>query len=273
MDWPGTLSFINFRMVDVFDILIVAILLYEMYKLAKGTAVIKIFWVIAIIYVIWKVVAYFHFTLLSELLGELINVGIIAIIILFQPEIRKFLLYIGDGRLLHFFSDKFGKQAESDAFTVEIEAVQEACHHMSTSKTGALIIFERRTPLDDFLATGEVVDALPSSDLLENIFFKNSPLHDGAVIIKNHRIAAARCILPVSKNKNLPQEVALRHRSALGSTELTDAIAVVVSEQTGTISICKDGQLMRDLTPAMLRQTLIEELTLESVAPKISKKK
>lgn len=267
MDWPLVLSFINFRVIDALDILIVAILLYELYRLTRGTAAVKIFWVIAVIFMIWKVVAYFHFTMLSELLGELINVGIIAIIILFQPEIRKFFIYISDRRLLNFFSDKFGKQADTDAFTAEIEAVQEACRHMANTKTGALIIFARRTPLDDFLTTGEVLDALPSSDLLENIFYKNSPLHDGAVIIKNHRIAAARCILPVSKNRNLPQEVALRHRSAIGSTELTDAIAVVVSEQTGTISLCKNGQMIRDITPSTLRQMLIENLAEEQKHP------
>jgi len=261
MSLPGALSFINFQITDVIDILIVAVLLYELYKLTKGTAAVKLFWIIAIFYFIWKVVAYFHFTILSELLGEVINVGILAIIILFQPEIRKFLLYIGDGRFLHFFSDKFDKQQLYSEFAVEIEAVQESCRAMAATKTGALIIFARETPLDEFIASGEELDAKPSAELLENIFFKNSPLHDGAVIIKDHRIVAARCILPVSKNKNLPQEVGLRHRSALGSTEMTDAIAVIVSEQTGNISVCKNGELMRGFTDSRLRQLLIENLT------------
>ena len=145
----------------------------------------------------------------------------------------------------------------------EIEAVKSACRHMSANMTGALIIFARQTPLDEFLNTGEVIDAKPSAELLENIFFKNSPLHDGAVIIKDHRIAAARCILPVSKNRDLPQEVGLRHRSALGATEFTDAIAVIVSEQTGNISICHNGQLTRDYTSSTLRQALEEMLTKE----------
>ena len=231
----ATLSFIDFRIIDVLDILIVAILLFEMYKLTKGTAAVKLFWLIAFFYVASKVVAYFHFTLLSELIGELINVGILAIIIIFQPEIRKFLIYIGNGRLIHFFSDKFAKQTQNNVHLEEVEAVREACQEMAETKTGA-------------------------AERLENIFFKNSPLHDGAVIIKDHRIAAARCILPVSKNKNLPQEVGLRHRSALGSTEFTDAIAVIVSEQTGTISICKNGQMTRDLTPSDLRQLLLTDL-------------
>ena len=256
-------DFVSFRIVDVLDILIVTVLLFELYKLTKGTAAVKIFWVLALIFVIWEVVTYFHFTMLSSLMGELVNVGMLAILILFQPEIRKFLLYIGDGRLVHFFSDRFAKQNKNSAYVEEIEAVKSACRHMSANLTGALIIFARQTPLDEFLNTGEVIDAKPSAELLENIFFKNSPLHDGAVIIKNHRIAAARCILPVSKNRDLPQEVGLRHRSALGATEFTDAIAVIVSEQTGNISICHNGQLTRDYTSSTLRQALEDMLTKE----------
>ncbi len=263
MEIAAIFNFINFRIVDILDILIVAVLLFELYKLTKGTAAVKIFWMLALIYVVWKVVAYFHFTMLSDLMGELINVGVLAIIILFQPEIRKFLLYIGDGRLVHFFSDRFVKQTKNTAYTDEIETVKKACRHMSANMTGALIIFARKTPLDEFLNTGEEIDAKPSAELLENIFFKNSPLHDGAVIIKDHRIAAARCILPVSKNSDLPQEVGLRHRSALGATEFTDAVAVVVSEQTGNISICHEGKMTRDLTSSSLRQMLEEILTKE----------
>ena len=256
-------NFIDFRIVDVLDILIVAVLLFELYKLTKGTAAVKIFWMLALIYVIWKVVAFFHFTMLSDLMGELINVGVLAVIILFQPEIRKFMLYIGDGRLMRFFSERFAKQSKKTDYAKEIEEVKEACRHMSATKTGALIIFARQTPLDEFLNTGELIDAKPSAELLENIFFKNSPLHDGAVIIKNHRITAARCILPVSKNRDLPQEVGLRHRSALGATEFTDAVAVVVSEQTGNISVCHTGEMTRDLTSSTLRQMLDEILTKE----------
>jgi len=257
----GALSFIDFRIIDAIDILIFAFILYELYKLTKGTAAVKLFWMIAIFYFVWKVVAYLHATLLSELLGEVISVGILAIIILFAPEIRKFLLYIGNGKLLHFFSEKLVRKEQSGAFSVEIEAVRTACQNMAETKTGALIIFAKQTPLDEYLSTGETLDAYPSAELLENIFFKNSPLHDGAVIIKDHRITAARCILPVSKNPDLPQEVGLRHRSALGSTEMTDAIAVIVSEQTGTISVCKEGQLIRGLNASTLRQLLIENLT------------
>ena len=178
------LNFVDFRIIDVLDILIVAVLLFELYKLTKGTAAVKIFWVLALLFVIWEVVSYFHFTMLSALMGEIMSVGVLAIIILFQPEIRKFLLYIGDGRVMHFFSERFAKQTKTSAYTEEIEAVKSSCRHMSATKTGALIIFARQTPLDEFLNTGEVIDAKPSAELLENIFFKNSPLHDGAVIIQ-----------------------------------------------------------------------------------------
>ena len=263
MNLAAIFDFVSFRIVDVLDILIVAVLLFELYKLTKGTAAVKIFWMLALIYVIWKVVAYFHFTMLSDLMGELVSVGVLAVLILFQPEIRKFLIYLGDGRIVRFFSDRFAKQTKTSSYIEEIEAVKSACRHMSATKTGALIIFARQTPLNEFLNTGEIIDAKPSAELLENIFFKNSPLHDGAVIIKDHRIAAARCILPVSKNRDLPQEVGLRHRSALGATEFTDAIAVVVSEQTGNISICRNGKLTRDLTSSTLRQMLEEILTKE----------
>ena len=256
-------DFIDFRIVDILDILIVAILLFELYKLTKGTAAVKIFWVLALIYVIWKVVAFFHFTMLSDLMGELVSVGVLAVIILFQPEIRKFLLYIGDGRVVRFFSERFAKQTKTSDYSKEIEAVKNACRHMSATMTGALIIFAQKTPLDEFLSTGELIDATPSAELLENIFFKNSPLHDGAVIIKDHRITAARCILPVSKSRDLPQEVGLRHRSAMGATEFTDAVAVIVSEQTGNISICYKGEMTRDLTSSSLQQMLEEILTKE----------
>ncbi len=135
MDLAAILNFLEFRIIDVLDILIVAVLLFELYKLTKGTAAVKIFWVLALIYVVWKVVAYFHFTMLSDLMGELVSVGVLAILILFQPEIRKFLLYIGDGRVVHFFSDRFAKQSKSSIYSEEIEAVKKACRHMSATMT------------------------------------------------------------------------------------------------------------------------------------------
>ena len=257
---PEALSFIDFRIIDIIDILIVAVVLYQLYRLAKGTAAVKLFWVVVIFYIIWKVVEYFHFTLLSGLLGEVINVGILAIIILFAPEIRKFLLYIGDGRLMHWFSDKFGKQEKDSAYLSEVEAVREACHHMSDSMTGALIVFARKTPLDDFINSGKTIDALPTPELLENIFFKNSPLHDGAMIIVGDRIEAAACILPLSQSEELPKSFGLRHRSAMGIAEKTNAVAVVVSEETGYITVFHKGSFRRGLTTEELARYLAENV-------------
>ena len=256
MTLAAIFDFVSFRIVDVLDILIVAVLLFELYKLTKGTAAVKIFWMLALIYVIWKVVTYLHFTMLSDLMGELVSVGVLAVLILFQPEIRKFLLYIGDGRVIHFFSDRFAKQHQTSAYVKEIEAVKSACRHMSANMTGALIIFARQTPLDEFLNTGEIIDAAPSAELLENIFFKNSPLHDGAVIIDNGKIMSAGCILPVSHDTSLPKYLGLRHRSALGISQATDAIAVVVSEETGNISYAYRGQMHLKLSSTDLEHAL-----------------
>ena len=259
MTLAAIFEFVSFRIVDVLDILIVAVLLFELYKLTKGTAAVKIFWMLALVYVIWKVVAYFHFTMLSDLMGELVSVGVLAVLILFQPEIRKFLIYLGDGRIVRFFSDRFAKQSKTSTYTEEIEAVKSACRHMSATKTGALIIFARQTPLDEFLNTGEVIDAKPSAELLENIFFKNSPLHDGAVIIKNHRIASARCILPVSQKTNIPGHYGLRHRAAIGVTEVNDCIALVVSEETGSISMVVNGEI-QTVKASELKELIEKEL-------------
>jgi len=263
------LDFIKFRITDIIDIILVAIILYEFYKLLKGTAAVRIFVGIAILFVVYKLAGLFHLGILSEIMGQIISVGVIALIVVFQPEIRSFLLYLGNTRLIKILSGKLNRKINPREFADDIEAVVRACKRMASSKTGALIIMARETPLDHFLTTGEQLDAIVSRELLENLFFKNSPLHDGAVIIKNHRIAAARCILPVSKADNLPTDLGLRHRSAIGSTTLTDAIAVIVSEQTGQISICKEGKITRDISPIVLKQMLTEEL-ISSVSKKVN---
>jgi TIGR00159 family protein len=249
----ATLSFIDFRIIDVLDILIVAILLFEMYKLTKGTAAVKLFWLIAFFYVASKVVAYFHFTLLSELIGELINVGILAIIILFQPEIRKFLIYIGNGRLIHFFSDKFAKQTQNNVHLEEVEAVREACQEMAETKTGALIVLRHGSSLERYIETGDTLNASINRRLIENVFFKNSPLHDGAMILSADSILAARCTLPISENPNIPPQYGMRHKAALGLSEVTDASVIVVSEQTGEISFVERGEMQHAIGLNALR--------------------
>lgn len=255
-----TLDFLDFRFTDLIDIFLVAFLIYELYSLLKGTTAIRIFWGIALLFLFYKLSSLFHLTLLSEIMGQVISVGVIALIVVFQPEIRSFLLYIGNRRFIKILNGRLIRKDNPQLFIDDIEAIVRACKRMSASKTGALIIITRETPLDDYLQTGENIDARVSRELLENIFYKNSPLHDGAVIIKNHRIAAARCILPVSRSEDLPTDLGLRHRSAIGATTLTDALAIVVSEQTGNISVCKEATLTRDVSPIVLQQILTEEL-------------
>lgn len=263
----SVLDFISFKFADLIDIFLVALILFELYSLLKGTSAMRIIWAIGLLYVIYKFATLFHLGLLSQIMGQVISVGMIALIIVFQPEIRSFLLYIGNRNFIRFINGKFSRKDDPQHRLDDIESIVRACKRMAASKTGALIIIGKEAPLEDFLNTGELIDARVSRELLENIFFKNSPLHDGAVIIKNHRIAAARCILPVSRKEGLPTDLGLRHRSAIGATTSTDAIAVVVSEQTGYISICKDAEITRDISPIVLKQILMDEL-MTSQSPK-----
>lgn len=260
----AALDFIKFTVTDFVDIILVGIILYELYTLLKGTAALRILWAIVIIYIIWKLTTLFQLTLLSQILGQVISVGVIALIIVFQPEIRKFLLYFGNNKFIKMISGRFHKKVDSSAYKEEINKVVRACRRMSNTKTGALIVFAGKTPLIDIIETGERLDAIVSRDLIENIFFKNSPLHDGAIIIDNQKIVAARCILPVTKDDKLPSNLGLRHRAALGATVLTDATAVIVSEQTGQISLCQKGEITYDISPIVLEQMLTEALVFKN---------
>lgn len=260
MDSPIALGFLKFGINDLVDILLIAILLYWLYRLLRGTGAVKIFWGVFIIFIIWSIARFYHLTMFAGILGKIFSVGMIALIVIYQPEIRKFLTYIGNTRLTRFFDIRRNKKLRAEDYSEDIDSITRACKHMSSTKTGALIIVARTTPLYDYLETGERIDSRISRELLENIFFKNSPLHDGAVIISRHRIAAARCILPVSHEEDLPTDLGLRHRSAIGATQLTDAIAIVVSEQTGQISLCKQGIITRNISPTELTQILKTEL-------------
>ncbi len=252
-------SFIHFRLTDLVDILLVALILYESYYLLKGTTALKIFWGIALVFLAYFASTLFHFTLTSRIIGQVISVGMIALIVVFQPEIRSFLLYIGNRRFFKMLNGKFVRKDDPQQFLDDIDAIVRACKRMASSKTGALIVMTKEAPLNEFIDTGEKIDARVSRELIENIFFKNSPLHDGAIIIKDHRISAARCILPVSKSENISSDLGLRHRSAIGITSATDAIAIVVSEQTGAISFCKESVISRDISPIVLKQMLTDE--------------
>lgn len=254
-------AFLEIRLLDIIDILLVALLLYQMYNILKGTAAINIFFGIISIFLMWWLVRALKMELLTEILGAFISVGFIALIVVFQPEIRRFLLLLGRHS---FFSDKrrkisFWSGGLSKNEPLKTDQIMKACVKMAAHKTGALIIITHRNQLDEAVETGDILDASVSSQLLENIFFPNSPLHDGAVIIVENRIKAARCILPVSQNMDIPLHMGLRHRSAIGITERSDAIAIIVSEETGAISWAREGKITYNLDSGQLKALLRKE--------------
>lgn len=255
---PLYILFISFGIADVVDILLVAIMLYQLYKMVKGTAAVNVFIGLALIYIVWIVVRAFELKLLGSILGKFINVGVIAIMVVFQQEIRKFLLYIGSNEFLKNKNWKtiFNFSAQENAsskFMLDDDAIINACFSMSDTKTGALIIISKKSDLKFYVNTGEPIDSALTERMLENIFYKNSPMHDGAVIIKDNRIIAARCVLPVTEKENFPSHFGMRHRAAVGITETTDAIAITVSEQTGSVSLTVNGDINSNLTKDKLR--------------------
>ncbi len=255
--------FIHIRILDLLDIFFVAVLLFALYKLLKGTAAINIFVGIVAIFILWKVTDALKMQLLSDILGAFISVGIIALIIIFQPEIRQFLLALGTPSFLGKYGKRFAFISSwfDTSFETDTDPVVVACQHMSNAKQGALIIITRQNELQQVVNTGVLVDAEISSPLVENLFFKNSPLHDGAMIITQNRIKAAGCVLPVSKKK-LPRYAGLRHRAAIGLTEISDAIAIIVSEETGYISYSTHGNIRHNIELATLQQKLASDLGL-----------
>jgi diadenylate cyclase len=252
--------FITFGVVDAIDIILVAIILYLAYNLVKGTSAINIFVGLALIYFVYIFIRAFELKLLSSIIGKFVNVGVIAIMIVFQQEIRKFLLYIGSNEFLRNRNWKGVIKLSSNGgdarIALDIEALTDACFNMSYTRTGALIIIARRSDLKFFISTGDIVDSGLSSRMLENIFYKNSPLHDGAVIIQDNRIVAARCVLPVTEKENFPAHLGMRHRAAVGITENTDALAISVSEQTGAVSLTIHGEIKSNLSKERLAYLL-----------------
>ena len=252
----------KFNVVDVIDVILVAILLYYFYKLVKGTVAINIFIGIVIIYLVFKVTQALQMTLFSSILGGFINVGMFALIVVFQQEIRKFLLMVGSsniGNRRKFFKQLKFLRTESLSDT-DVDAIVAACTKMGSSKTGALIVIERNNNLDVIANTGDPMNIAVTQPIIESIFFKNSPLHDGAIIVSDNTIKATRVILPVSNEKNIPQRFGLRHRAAIGITEKTDAIAIVVSEETGQIQYIKDGQFVMFDNTEELKEMIKKDL-------------
>ena len=237
------LDFLDFSFLDALDILLVALLIYYIYKLLKGTVAINIFLGIAFIFLIWKVTKILKMEMLSNILGYLLSGGVIALIIVFQQEIRKFLLMIGTTNVTS--RTQFLKQLKflKSEITIETDSdtLLNACKKMSKTKTGALIVIERTNSLDFLIKTGDTMNAEINEVLLESIFYKNSPLHDGATIIRDNFVVATRVILPISDSINIPSRFGLRHRAAFGVSEKTDAVCLLVSEETGEISYIKDG--------------------------------
>ncbi|AUC86267.1 TIGR00159 family protein [Polaribacter sp. ALD11] len=236
-------DFIEFSLLDILDILLVATLLYYIYKLLKGTVAINIVIGIAFIFLIWKITQALKMEMLSGILGYLLSGGVIALIIVFQQEIRKFLLMIGTTNFTNkrsFLKQLKFLQTEITS-EVDTETVIEACQKMSKTKTGALIVIERTNTLDFLINTGDKMNALLNQALLQSIFYKNSPLHDGALIIRDNYIVATRVVLPISDSTKIPARFGLRHRAAIGVSEKTDAVCILVSEETGEISYIKDG--------------------------------
>lgn len=257
--------FISFRLTDAIDILLVAIMLYQLYKMVKGTATVNILVGLTLIYVIWIVVRAFELKLLDSILSKFINVGVIAVMVVFQQEIRKFLLHIGSNEFIKNKNWKgifnsYRLEDEDALNSLDVDAIINACFNMSDTKTGALMIVSRKSDLKFYINTGEIIDSALTDRMLENIFYKNSPLHDGAVIIKNNRIVAARCVLPVTEKENFPSNFGMRHRAAVGITETTDSIAVTVSEQTGSVSLTVNGEINSNLNRDKLRYLLEKNL-------------
>lgn len=255
------LLFIKLGFFDILDILIVAFIFYEIYRLVKGTAAINIFAGIFTFYLAWLLVQALNMELISSILGQFIGMGMIALLIVFQQEVRRFLLLVGSRYNLQniFNLEKlFVKPGIQDNVS---EAIVEACINFSATKTGALIVFQQNTELNNYAQTGVLIKATVTDELIENIFFKNTPLHDGAVIINDNKILAARCILPVSDRRDIPGSMGLRHRAALGLSSVSDAYVVVVSEETGNITFFKDGSYKVRVSPEELKKFLANDFS------------
>ena len=252
--------FIEYSIKDLIDILLVAYLLYQTYRLMKDSGSINIFIGILVFFGFWLFVSQvLEMRLLGSIFDKLVSVGVLALIVLFQDDIRKFLVTVGShkrwGNIFRFLNpSKQDKNEKADIMPIVM-----ACMSMSKGKTGALIVIEKGIPLNEIIRTGETINADVNQRLIENIFFKNSPLHDGAMVISHKRIVAAGCILPVSHDLNIPKELGLRHRAAMGVSQETDALAIIVSEETGGISVAYKGQFHLRLTAEELERILTKE--------------
>lgn len=253
---------IQFGIKDALDILLVALMLYYLYKIMKESATINIFFGVLAFIVVWVLASeVFEMRLIGTIMDKVMSIGLIILVILFQDQIKRFLVELGNHNRWRFLSRLFshhhnGKKGNQGDVRKSLLAIVYACMSMSKSKTGALIVIQQTMPLEQYENTGDVIDAKVNTRLIENIFFKNSPLHDGALIIAHDRIKSAGCILPVSHDTKIPRYMGLRHRSALGISQATDAAAVVVSEETGNISFAYKGRIESRLSSTDLEKRL-----------------
>ena len=256
------IGFLEISIVNIIDITLVSILIYQVYKLLRGSVAIKIFLGFLSIYLIYLMVSALRMELLSIILGQFMGVGVIAAIIIFAPEIRKFLLIIGRSSFLsneNFFQELlFWKKKESNAFN--INPIIEASKSLSGTNTGALMVLSSNTELKFYAESGDILDAQISKRLLISIFNKYSPLHDGAVIIYNGKVKAARCILPVTE-RDVPAQFGLRHRAGIGMSEATDTLILIISEETGQVSLAKNGKILHNLSFQELRELINDYLS------------
>jgi uncharacterized protein (TIGR00159 family) len=253
--------FLQIRVLDVIDILLVAFLMYQLYMLVRGTVAINIIIGVLAIYLIWGITKILNMEMLSTIIGQVIGVGVIALIIVFQQEIRRFLIIIGTryiNRNRLRFESLFKMEFDARP-ALRIKSIVKAVIFLSNEKTGALIAIKRKSNLDIYGKAGDVLEAMTSSRLIISIFNKYSPLHDGAIIIDREKVVAARVVLPVTDDPNLPPEYGLRHRAAIGLSELTDTLVIVVSEETGQISLAEDGKLEKGITSKELMERLEKE--------------
>jgi uncharacterized protein (TIGR00159 family) len=255
--------FFEFGVKDIIDILLVALMLYYLYRLMRESRSLNVFIGIMVFVVLWLFVSQIlEMRLLGSILDKLVSVGVIAVIVIFQDDIRKFLYNLGAHQRMRAIAKLFSSSKSKDDKTLKsmIMPIVMASMNMSRGKVGALIVIERNLPLDDVVMTGDVIDANINQRLIENIFFKNSPLHDGAMVISKMRVRAAGCILPVSHDLSIPKELGLRHRAALGISQESDAVAVIVSEETGSISVAMKGELRLRLSAEELESILTREM-------------
>ena len=256
------LPFIEFKITDIIDIVLVALLLFYVYKLVRGTVAINIFIGIVIVWVIWRLTDLLEIKMINSIVGGFMNIGLIALIIVFQQEIRKFLLMLGSTSFSNKWiikNFKFVKQPPHNSSN-DVKTILAACYKLAETKTGVLLVIERDNSLDFVANSGDKMNIEVSQPIIESIFYKNSPLHDGAAIIVDNYIIATRVILPVSDQRSIPQRFGLRHRAAVGITEKTDALALVVSEESGLISYIKNGEFVLFNDRLDLERILNEDL-------------